>query len=294
MEKKPNFFIIGAPKCGTTSIGRWLSQHPQVFFSKFKEPHHFNTDQNWVWFKSRKKYLKLFKDAKSHHIAIGEGSTWYLYSQVAVSNIEKFTNNNGKYIVCLRNPLEMVVSLHNQLIVAGIENILDFREAWKQSDHRNQVKGLSLFYRETSHLQYKNACLLGQQVQRILKIVPRDRIYFVFLEEMKSNPEKVYKEVINFLNLDAHYRTNFTKENSSKKLRSFFLKKVLLLLVIIKLKLRIPFNLGLLNKIRKLNEISSQYSPIDAELEREIKQHFFHDIELLEKLVQRDLSEWKK
>jgi hypothetical protein len=63
-----------------------------------------------------------------------------------------------------------------------------------------------------------------------------------------------------------------------------------LLLGVIKIKLRIPFNMGLLNIMEKFNQMSGKYSPIDLELEREIKQHFFHDIELLEKLVQRDLK----
>jgi hypothetical protein len=294
MEKKPNFFIVGAPKCGTTSLAKWLSQHPQVFFSKYKEPHHFNTDENWIWTKSREKYLKLFQDAKPHHFAIGEGSVFYLNSKAAINNIEIFSQREAKYIVCLRNPIKMVVSLHNQFVVSGKEHIVDFKLAWELSESRAFGKNVNLFTREPKHLDYKSVCLLGQQIERLLETVDRNRVHFVFLEDMKSNPEKAYKEVIHFLNLNAHHKTDFTKENSSKKLRSSFFKKVILLLGVIKIKLRIPFNMGLLNIMEKFNQMSGKYSPMDLELEREIKQHFFHDIELLEKLVQRDLSEWKK
>ena len=42
--RRPNFFIIGAPKCGTTSLSVWLSEHPKIFMSPIKEPHFFNTD----------------------------------------------------------------------------------------------------------------------------------------------------------------------------------------------------------------------------------------------------------
>jgi hypothetical protein len=294
MDRLPNFFIIGAPKCGTTSLSKWLAGHPEVYFSPIKEPHFFNTDENWFWRGTEKKYLKLFEKVKTYHKAIGEGSVWYLNSKVAVSNIEKFTNKNAKYIVCLRNPIEMVVSLHNQLIVTGIENILDFNKAWKMSEHRNEDQGFTSFYRQTSHLHYKNSCLLGQQVQRLFENVPRDRIHFVFIEDMKSNPEKIYNQVIHFLNLTAHKKNDFVKENSSKKLRSGIFKKVLLFLGFLKIKMGIPFNFGLLNKMEKFNEISGKYPDIDLELEKELKEYFFNDIELLENLVQRDLSEWKR
>jgi hypothetical protein len=97
MDKLPNFFIIGAPKCGTTSLSKWLAGHPEVYFSPIKEPHFFNTDENWFWRGTEKKYLKLFEKVKTYHLAIGEGSVRYLNSKVAVTNIEKFSNKE-KYL----------------------------------------------------------------------------------------------------------------------------------------------------------------------------------------------------
>ena len=110
--KKPNFFIIGAPKCGTTSLANWLAEHPRVFFSDTKEPHFFCTD-GYTGVKTLKQYEKLFEDAKPHHLAVGEGSTHYLFSKVAVPNILVY-NPDARFIVCLRNPVDMAPSLHSE------------------------------------------------------------------------------------------------------------------------------------------------------------------------------------
>ena len=126
--KKPNFFIIGAPKCGTTSMASWLSEHPSIYMSPVKEPHHYSGDFNYGDYRDLNKYLSLFKEANESHIAVGEASAWYLNSKKAIFNIEA-ENPNAKYIVLLRNPVEMAPSLHQQLIFSGKEDIKNFEEA---------------------------------------------------------------------------------------------------------------------------------------------------------------------
>ena len=80
---KPDFFIVGAPKCGTTSLYYYLRQHPQIFMPDYKEPHFFGKDLNKIsdeFIYDEIKYLDLFKDAKPDQ-KIGEASTFYLYSK---------------------------------------------------------------------------------------------------------------------------------------------------------------------------------------------------------------------
>ncbi|MGR8952993.1 MAG: sulfotransferase, partial [Gammaproteobacteria bacterium] len=98
--------------------------------SPHKEPLHFNTGEAWITTPDRRDYEKLFKGASERHIAVGEASTWYLYSMTAVANIEAYVSD-ARYIVCLRNPVEMAYSLHEQQIVCGNEHIEDFERAWK-------------------------------------------------------------------------------------------------------------------------------------------------------------------
>ncbi|MCB5943633.1 sulfotransferase [Acidocella sp. KAb 2-4] len=114
MTRKPNFFIIGAPKCGTTSWASWLAEHPQVYFSPLKEPHFFNSDVEYKARPTPKQYETLFRPATAKHQAVGEGSTSYLASRVAVPGVEAHTGGRAKYIVCLRTPVEIAPSSYAQ------------------------------------------------------------------------------------------------------------------------------------------------------------------------------------
>jgi hypothetical protein len=88
--KRPNFFIVGAPKCGTTSLSEYLRSHPNVFMSSPKEPHFFATDlypRNPEGIDSVAAYLQLFTDARDQHQVVGEASASYMFSDAAIPAI---------------------------------------------------------------------------------------------------------------------------------------------------------------------------------------------------------------
>ncbi|UCC88813.1 MAG: sulfotransferase, partial [Anaerolineales bacterium] len=99
---KPNFFIVGAPRCATTALYRYLCDHPNIFMPRVKEPHFFAEDisvgkptKTLDW------YMGLFEESSEEHLAVGEASVFYLYSSVAVRRIYEF-NKEAKIIVILR------------------------------------------------------------------------------------------------------------------------------------------------------------------------------------------------
>jgi hypothetical protein len=104
--KKPDFFIVGAPKCGTTSLSEYLKQHPEIFMSEPKEPHFFGTDLESYWggrferYRDVHKYLSLFANVQDE-IRVGEASPWYLYSKRAAEEIKQF-NPASRIIILLR------------------------------------------------------------------------------------------------------------------------------------------------------------------------------------------------
>jgi hypothetical protein len=87
--RKPNFFILGAPKCGTTSLWSWLRAHQDIFMSYVKEPNFFNSDDN-LGISNLTDYEELFRGASVSHAAVGEASVWYLSSAVAIQNILQY------------------------------------------------------------------------------------------------------------------------------------------------------------------------------------------------------------
>src|SRR5215471_2980035 len=100
--RKPDFFIVGAPKCGTTAIFDYLAQHPEVFLAP-KELHFFGSDLNYPTRKVNEvEYLKWFESAKEER-RVGEASVWYFYSQLAPQEIKQFSPD-ARIIISLRNP----------------------------------------------------------------------------------------------------------------------------------------------------------------------------------------------
>src|SRR5436190_21521408 len=111
--KTPNFFIVGAPKCGTTAMYEFLKQHPQIFMTR-KEVDFFGSD---LYMKERIRdesaYLQLFA-AATDEFRVGEGSVWYLYSKRAAAEIKRFVSD-ARIIIQLRDPTDMIYSLHSEL-----------------------------------------------------------------------------------------------------------------------------------------------------------------------------------
>lgn len=289
--KKPNFFIIGAPKCGTTSLAAWLAEHRQIYMSAAKEPHHFNVDDNHIVYKNRDDYEGLFLKADDSHIAVGEASVWYLHSTVAVPNIEQYTQD-ARYIVCLRNPIEMAYSLHEQQLVNGNEHIKSFSEAWSLNDARLKGESVSGWCREPRHLAYGKACLLGAQLDRLYKYIPRERVHIVLLDDVKKDPRAVYLTVLQFLGVDADGKSNFSVKNPAKERRSMLFRRAVQLLGSAKLSLGIKHSLGILNAIDRKNIKFRVRQPLNDEMRHLLQVYFSEDIALLERLLDRNLSHW--
>src|SRR5210317_2370745 len=114
--KKPDFFFIGAPKCGTTALANWLREHPRIFMTQRpKEPWYFDNDIQNVDRMSLEQYENLFQKADDNHLVVGEASTTYLRSREAVSNILEYSPS-ARFLVAIRNPVEMAPSVHAQLL----------------------------------------------------------------------------------------------------------------------------------------------------------------------------------
>src|SRR5581483_10303187 len=177
--KKPDFFILGAPKCGTTSLAAWLAEHPDIYMSPEKEPHFFNTDHK-RYVTALEGYERLFEGASDRHAAVGEASVWYLSSEDAVANILAY-NPAARFIVMLRNPVEMAPSLHEEQVFTGREEVRDFATAWDLQEARKRGHDLPRLTWEPKHLLYGDMCRLGAQLERLFSRVPAERVKMIFI-----------------------------------------------------------------------------------------------------------------
>lgn len=288
---KPNLFILGAPKCGTTSIASWLGAHPDVFMSPVKEPCHFNTDSRYVITASRRNYERLFAEARPEHKCVGEASAWYLYSANAVENIEEYSAG-ARYIVMLRNPIDLVVSLHSQQVVSGEENELSFERAWRLQGCRANGTKVSRLCREPQNLVYGEVAKLGAQVERLLATVPESRVKLVLFDDLIQYPSDTYRSVLAFLGLSDDGRRDFSAENPRKQLRSVTLNKLMKSLSD-NIRKVTEGGTGVGKLINSLNAVQVARSEISPELRSEIADYFHEDVALLSRILRRNLDHWQ-
>jgi len=214
--KKTNFFIVGAPKSGTTALSEYLRTHPQIFMSNPKEPQYFCTDMPWIrGFTQLEAYLNLYEDCNSVQVAIGEASVTYLYSSEALYNIHQF-NKDAKIIVMVRNPVDMVYSLFSELRYIFTEDQKSFEMAWNLQETRKRGKNLPWAWfpwscGETKLLQYGQVGKLGKQIERAYSIFHPEQVKVIIFDDFTTNTKKTYEDVLLFLGLDYGNRTEFPK-----------------------------------------------------------------------------------
>lgn len=271
--KKPNLFIIGFPKCGTTSISRFLMQHPQVFYAKCsQEPAFWHDDFSSYYrkYSELEKYLtECYKGSENFNI-ISESTPMYIYSNTAIDNILEF-NPDSKFIVLLRPVAELLYSLHGLNLYYGIEKEHDFKKAWSRP-LINECKKDKNFI-----LNYKEMGMLGKYVTMLEKKVHPKKILYIQLDEIKKDPRSVTNDILKFLNITNHEDVQIPRANERRSWKYKWLKHIAPRVIYLKKKLRINKKFGILNKI----ETQGEKINMEKELVAEINEYFSEDSETL-------------
>ena len=184
----PNLFLIGACRSGTTSLGRFLSGHPQVIWSNPSSNGYFADDiENYRYIRTEQDYLACYGSALGSTAYAGEGTTWYLYSQTAVRNILEF-NPQAKFLAILRNPVEQLPSFHNILLTQGNEDVIDFEQAWNLRTERRANRHIPSKCSDYRFLDYGRTACYGTQVQRVFDLAGQDRVKVLLYEDYVATP----------------------------------------------------------------------------------------------------------
>lgn len=211
--KKPNFFILGAGKCGTTSLYFYLKQHPEIYLSPIKEPTFFCEEFQVV--KNPIKYFNLFELAKNEKI-IGEASHAYL-SSPASANVLKALFPEAKFVVILRNPADRAYSLYHHMRGHGYEAITTFEKALKAEDARFLSPNFNrtcpqYFY----NFLYFRSGLYGEQLERYYRLFDEDKIHVLTLNELETDPHGSVRGIFNFLGVNPDFTPEITFHNVGK------------------------------------------------------------------------------
>jgi len=289
----PDFFLPGAPKSGTTSLSEYLRMHSRICMSQPKEPHFFQSDFSGRRVKNWSEYEGCFRGRNANHLVTGEASAGYLVSEEAVPRIMELSPT-AKFVVLLRNPVDLVYSLHSERVSNASEPISDFQKAWEAESKRKSGKKVPRGCKDAKRLFYSRYGLLGEQVDRLLRYVPRDQVFFVKFEHFIDNTAGVFRDVQEYLGVPVEEPTSYEVFNANKKVSSIRGLRFIKLLGELKKEMGITSEWGVGQRVKKyLFEKSSKRPPLDAEFKNEVQEFFREDIELLERGTGLSFEDWR-
>lgn len=295
----PEFLVIGAAKSGTTSVDRYLAEHPAIFMSPVKEPGFFAFEGDKMQFSGPRdawmletvrttwpRYLELFEAAQSYH-HVGETSPVYLYDEDAPSRI-KTRLPEAKLIALLRNPVDRALSQFRFMIQCEREPESNLMDALLDEDRRVEA-GWEWGW------HYRRLGFYGQQMERYYALFDADQIHVELYDDLIANAEAVMQRIFHFLDVDISFQPNVQQLHNATRLdtsRRFsrFLNRT---------GLRAAARAVTTRRFRRwaharpfMRTESDVFAAMDAETRRFLRGHFRTDIQHLEDLIGRDLDHW--
>lgn len=294
----PNFLVFGAAKSGTTSVYKYLQQHPDVLMSSFKEPGFFAFEgehptlngpgaQKWVdrWVVTDlEAYQKLF-DYQGEK-AIGDASPYYIYYEKTPYNIKKHVPQM-KLIAILREPVERAFSNYVWAFRDRAENLTNFSEALAVEESRIKDNWGPKWH-------YKNQGFYYQQLKPYYELFPSEQIKIYLYDDLVSDSVKTMQDIFEFLGVDVGFEPNMKKKHNASKLpknKSWhnFLDKPNIIKSVMKPLLPLQFRHNLKQNAKQKNLYKPQLEP---QVRQQLAAEYREDILKLQDLIQQDLSKW--
>lgn len=312
-------FIVGAPRCGTTTMARWLQAHPEVAFPFVKEPHFF-TQHDLRGLDEAELKRRVERDYLDHFFAHPEGeervgadcSVSYLYAPEQLEPVLKLWPES-RFVVGVRDPLTLLPSLHKRLLFTGDENIRRFEDAWAAIPDRAAGRRIPWSTIEPRWLRYDEAGRYGTYVERLFDAVGRERCLVMLFDDLVADPAAQHRRLLDFAGLRQVPPPELKAEREGKGVRILLLQQLLkrpprVLLPYLasvrhhgrfdrdagaKAKKTAPGKSRSLRKrLLQWNKAPDEKRPVPLDVQREIKAQFQGEVDKLARLIGRDLGHW--
>jgi hypothetical protein len=285
--KKVNLFLVGAPKCGTTTLADILGQFDEIFLPSVKEPHHFEEIVN-RGIKSRRAYEELYKKGSNSKFRL-DASTGYLYCEKAIENIIKY-NHEAKFIICLRDPLRMITSLHGHALRGGYEDVMDVNEAIRLINKRRMGESIPKRCVSPKLIDYVERCRIGFQCERVFRLVDSKNIHIVFLNDIMIRVDEVVSGISEWLGVGVE-RFVPKHSNASRSYRSQSFYYLVNWLGKVKRRAGFSRSLGMANLLASINSIPQKHSKLSDATTDLLRPIFDIEKEKIEFLIGRNESD---
>lgn len=301
-KKLPNLLIVGAAKCGTSSLHKYLDQHPQVFMSEVKEPRFISSQVTpfplngprdhkvEAWYvKNYDDYVKLFEGAEEYPV-VGEASADTLYFYKGTIPVIKQYLGDPKIIIMLRNPVRRAFSAYQHLVRDQREE-LSFEDGLKEEQNRIRNNWELIYHYTAASLYYDSVKAFMENFSSV-KVV--------LTEDQEKRPQQFLRDVFGYLGVDPNVDINTEiRYNMSGKPKSRWLHQFLfegnMARKIAQPIVRTLFSQDARIRIAaRLQEKNLERLSINPDTKKRLHQYFEEDIQKLEKLLNRDLSLWRK
>jgi len=294
--RRPDFFIVGAPKSGTTALYEYLKPHPDIFMPEMKDVSFFGSDLQFNMPRiNLKKYLAAYEPVRNEK-RVGEASVWYLYSKCAAAEIKEFSPS-ASIIIMLRNPVEMMYAQHSEFLYNCNENISDFARALEAEAERKRGLRIPASAHLVQGLFYRDTARYSEQVARYLDRFGRANVHVIIFDDFKRDTQAVFRETLEFLNVDPDIPlkpriVNPNKVVRSRRFQEFLASPPRRLIAAYEAITPNTMHGRVHRLLRRLNTRYQQRPPLSPELRRRLQMEFAPEIQRLSDLLGRDLTNW--
>jgi len=295
--KRPSFFILGAAKCGTTSLQGYLSRHPEVYMSDPKEPHFFEAEYE----KGFDFYWQRYFSGWQGERAIGEARHRNLFLPFVAPRIAESVPD-AKLLIILRNPVDRCYSHWWHWFSRGVES-RSFDDALEADLKRIDAgidfegdEGARQWTRNFDHSVGRNefTCYVdsgyfSRQISRYMALFPAEQLKVLFLEDFKGGADEALSDVWPFLGVDPDFVLPPTSaKNQAGSLLNYRLSRFV---KAIKVSGLLPRRVK--DRVKRIaNRVGTKRPSLSPSTRRDLVEHYRpYNLEL-EKLTGRDLSHW--
>lgn len=279
----PDFFLVGAPKSGTTSLYEYLGQHPQIFTPPIKEPHFFacpevkDTYYDVPFVDTMTEYVEIFKESKNTQKA-GDFSSSYLHRERAACRI-KHHCPESKILILLRDPVERAISHY----------LMDVRDGYQPYSLMECLKGakkLRPYYRE-----YVEVGLYSKQIKRYKSLFDSSDVKIITFKELTNETKKVLENISHFIEVENFRGWNVSDQhNSYRSFKSSYFGRAVKHEWVQEFSSIVP---GSLKEVIKRIIFTSEKPDFEKE-RKKLKNIFRKDIKKLNPIINKDISHWSR
>jgi hypothetical protein len=260
---------------------------------EIKVPMHFGQDLEMPiksHLRDTSTYLSLFEAATNDQIC-GESSPFYLYSKSAAAEIRAF-DPDARIIIMLRNPVDMMYSMHARNLLDGNEDRRDFEEALGLEEFRKQGRSIPRSAHFPQGLFYRDLARFHEQVKRFKANFPDEQLLVILMEDIKRDARDAFITVLRFLEIDTEFGGDIEKANKSVSVRSMAITEFLKAPPALFEMMPARFRNAIRWRLNHWNLDGESIRPIRVDLRTRLLMEFRDDVSSLGNLINRDLSYW--